>query len=73
MQWKDPFEVKRCKEKNNYQIEINREMKTFHINLLKEYVERDNVKMTATPWRRDFLGGNREEKRVGIEIEVQGV
>ena len=35
MQWKGPCEVKLCKGGNNYQIEINRKAKTFHINLLK--------------------------------------
>ena len=32
-------------------------MKTFHINLLKQYVDRENVGMTATPGQRDS-GGN---------------
>ena len=48
-------------------------MKMFYINLLKQYVESDNVEMTATPRRRDFLRGAREETRVGTVIEVQGV
>ena len=48
MQWKNLFEVERCKDGNNYQIEINRKMKTFNINLLKQYAKRDNVEMTAT-------------------------
>ena len=72
MQWKGLFEVKGRKGGNNYQIEVNRKMKTFHVNLLKQYVERDNVETTATPGRRDFLGGTREEIRVGTDIEVQG-
>ena len=72
MQRKGPFKVKRCKKGNNYQIEVNRKMKTLHINLLKQYVERVNVEMTATPGPRDFPGGTREETRVGTEIEVQG-
>ena len=57
IQWKGPFKVKGCKGGNNYQIEVNRKMKTFHVNLLKQYVERDSVEMTATPGRRDS-GGN---------------
>ena len=36
-------------------------MKTFHINLLKQYVETDNVEMTATSRRRDFPGETRQE------------
>ena len=49
MQWKGPFEVNGCKDGNIYQIEINWKMKTFHINLLTHYVERDNIEMTAIP------------------------
>ena len=72
MQWKGSFEVKGCKGGNNYQIEVNRKMKTFHVNLLKQFVERDNVETTATPGRRDFPGETREETRVETGIEVQG-
>ena len=42
------------------------------MNLLKQYMERDNIKMTVTPGRRDFPGGTREETQVEIGIEVQG-
>ena len=56
MQWKGPFEVKGCKGGNNYQIKVNRKMKTSHVNLLKQYVERDNVETTATPGWLDFPG-----------------
>ena len=73
MQWKGPFEIKGCKGGNNYQTEINRKMKTFHINLLKQYVKMNNVEMAATPGRRDFPGNTREETQVGTGIEVQGV
>ena len=72
-QWKVPFEVKGSKGENNYQIKINRKIKTFLINLLKQYVERDNVEMTSTPGRRDFPGGNREETGVETGIEALGV
>ena len=58
MQWKGPFEVKGCRRGNNYQIEVSRKMKTFHVNLLKHYVERNNVEMTATPGRQDFPGNS---------------
>ena len=71
MQWNGPFEVEGCKGGNNYLFEVNRKIKTFHINLLKQYVERDNVEVTATPGRRDFSRGTREE--TGIEVQcVQG-
>ena len=73
MQWKCPFKVKECKGGDIYQIEINRKMKTFHINLLKQYVEMDSVEVTATLGQREFPGGTREETRVGTGIEVQDV
>ena len=59
MPWKGPFEVKRGNGGNNYQIEVNKKIKMFH--MLKQYVERDNVEMTATPRRRGFPRGTREE------------
>ena len=73
MQWKGQFEVKGCKVENNHLIEINQKMKTFHSNLLKQYVERYNVKVTATPGRWDFPRKTQEEARMETGIEVQGV
>ena len=72
MQWKSTFKFKECKGGNNYQNKINKKMKTFHINLFKQYVKRANVEMTATPGWQDFPGETRKETRVGTEIEVQG-
>ena len=69
IKWKGPFEVNGYIGGNNYQIKINRKLKTFHINLLKQYVEKENVEMTATSGRRDFPGETRGE----TGIEVQGV
>ena len=62
MQWKGPFEFKGCKRGNNYQIEVSRKMKTIYINLLKQFVESDNVDMTATPDQRNFPWGAQERK-----------
>ena len=65
MQRKSPIEVKGCKGGKNYQIKINEKMMTFYINLLKPYVEKENVEMTATH-------GRRKETRMGTEIKVHG-
>ena len=35
MQWKGPFEIKGTKWGNNYQVEVNKKVKTYHINMLK--------------------------------------
>ena len=33
MQWKGPFEIKGTKWGNNYQVEVNKKVKTYHINM----------------------------------------
>ena len=41
MQWKGPYEImSRCGKGNDYQVEVNRKMKTFYTNMLKKYIER---------------------------------
>ena len=51
---------------------MNKKMKTHHINMLKFYVERNRIDVTATPWRRDIPGEPRGETQVGCGC-VQGV
>ena len=55
MQWKGPFEIKGTKWGNNYRVKVNKK-KTYHINMLKLYVERGRIEETATPGRRDIPG-----------------
>ena len=71
MQWKGSFEIKGTKWGNNYQIEVNKKVKTYHINMLNLYVERGRVVETATPGRKDILGEPRGETQVGCGY-VQG-
>ena len=41
MQWKGPHEtMSRCGKGNDYRVEVNKKVKTFHANLLKKYIER---------------------------------
>ncbi|XP_061171191.1 uncharacterized protein LOC133180739 [Saccostrea echinata] len=40
LQWKGPFEVLKKVNRVDYQLKMNGKVKTFHINLLKKYVER---------------------------------
>ena len=40
-------------------------MKTYHINMLKLYVERGRIEKTATPGRRNIPGEHRGENQVG--------
>ena len=43
MQWKGPYEImSRCGKGNDYRIEANKKVKTFHANMLKKYIERDD-------------------------------
>lgn len=41
MQWKGPFVVRKKINRVDYDIDVNGKSKRFHINLLKQYVERD--------------------------------
>ena len=63
MQWKGPFEIKGTKWGNNYQVEVNKKVKTYHINMLKVYVDRGRIEETATPGRRDIPGEPRGKPR----------
>ena len=41
MQWKRPYEIMSRREKgNDYRVELNKKVKTFHANMLKKYIER---------------------------------
>ena len=72
MQWKGPFEIKGTKWGNNYHVEVNKKVKTYHINMLKLYMERGRIEETATPGRRDTPGEPRGETQVGCGC-VQGI
>ena len=41
---------------NNYQVEINKKVKTYLINMLKLYVERGRIAETATLGQRNIPG-----------------
>ena len=34
--------MSRCEKGNDYRVEVNKKVKTFHANMLKKYIERDN-------------------------------
>ena len=41
MQWKGHYEImSRCGKGNDYRVEVNKKMKTFHANTLKKYIKR---------------------------------
>ena len=52
LQWKGPFKVLQRIAKNDYSIEIKGKAKTFHINMLKQYIHREETnaicEVTAT-------------------------
>jgi hypothetical protein len=43
MQWKGPYVIDRAVGINDYKVRIGTKQKTFHVNMLKKYVERDEV------------------------------
>ena len=42
MQWKGPFVVEQVVGMNDYKLEVKGNLKTYHVNLLKKYIERDD-------------------------------
>ena len=39
MKWKGPYEImSRCGKSNDYRVEVNEKVKTFHANMLKKYI-----------------------------------
>ena len=41
IQWKGPYEImSRCGKGNDYRVEVNKKVKTFHANMLNKYIER---------------------------------
>ncbi|XP_041356959.1 uncharacterized protein LOC121374100 [Gigantopelta aegis] len=42
MQWKGPYTIKEKLGNVDYRLEVNRKIKTFHANMLKHYVQREN-------------------------------
>ena len=68
MQCEGPFEIKGTKWENNYQVEVNKKVMTYHINMLKLYVERGRIEETATPGRRDIPGEPRGKLRWAADV-----
>ncbi|GFO24847.1 Zinc finger protein [Plakobranchus ocellatus] len=48
MQWKGPFEIVATVGINDYRINMGGKEKTFHVNLLKGYIARDQDTIQAT-------------------------
>ena len=57
---------------NNYQVEVIKKVKTYHINMLKLSVERGRIEGTATPERRHIPREPRGETQVGCECVLEG-
>ena len=43
LQWKGPFEIVEVLNRMDYQIDVNGVIRTYHANILKQYVERQSV------------------------------
>ncbi|PIK63031.1 hypothetical protein BSL78_00038 [Apostichopus japonicus] len=59
MQWKGPFRIVGKVAQNDYKIDIRGNGKTFHANLLKKYVSRENT--------NEANGSNAKEGQTGSE------
>ena len=53
LQWKGPYSVVKKVGNLDYQIQMDNKVKTFHINMLKRYVERtENLPEVNVPTQR---------------------
>ena len=43
MQWKGPFTIEKIVSTNDYGVNVNGKVKTFHINMLKKYLQREDT------------------------------
>ena len=72
MQWKGPCEImRRCGKGNNYWMDVNKKVKTFHANMLKKYIKRvgqdgapqqnsDNNHAMSHDVCTEIIGGNED-------------
>ena len=70
MQRKGPYEIiSRCGKGNDYRVEVNKKVRTFHANMLKKYIERadqdgapqqnkDNNQVMSCDVCTGIIGGN---------------
>ena len=54
MQWKGPFTVKENIGPTDYRIQMGNKAKIFHINMLKRYIERPEIKLGITAAILDY-------------------
>lgn len=43
LQWKGPYEIVELVNRKDYKVDINGVVSTYHHNMLKQYVERQNM------------------------------
>ena len=61
--WRGPFQVKDKVNSFDYKVKVGRATKIYHINLLREYHERDNM-----TWHQNDQG-EEEEEHIAIVVE----
>ncbi len=65
LQWKGPYEVIEKMSPVNYRIQIGKKVKNFHVNMLKQYHERDSSQETRKRSHND------EVDTVDDEVEIE--
>ena len=68
LQWRGSFVVERCGNGNNYEVEVNKRIKTYHVSMLKPYFERNSDvesfgKTTTEP---------EENKTIQASVDIAG-
>ena len=69
LHWKGPYEVKGIKHENDYVIAIDGNEKTFHINMLKRYFDREPEVQIAGYFESMVPQGRAEEEREDPDID----
>ena len=68
MQWKGPFKVEKTVGTNDYGIQIDGKVKTFHANMLKKYIERETAEDINGHEEESEGDDNGDDKDVGGSI-----
>ena len=72
MTWKGPYQIwERC-SKVNYRIKIGKSIKTFHVNMLKEFIDREvSHKKESNPCQHAMVASLVHEDVPGIQYELE--
>ena len=69
MQWKGPNRVMGVVRRNQYQVKVNKKIRTYHISWLKKYIHDSEKHMSRDGTVRLFIGET-ERGRTKTEVSI---